>query len=294
MKVIACSLYNPGFGSPEEYYCHMLQLLDQEKPELAVLPAHSALLFAQRCGFLENQGAFQEVVKAYLAGCRRLTPEYLELHAALARAAGTYLVPGTFLEEENGFYYHSSALIGSDGQVLGRQRQAHLTREEQAAGLTRGIEIKTFSTLLGTIGLLVHTDAWYPEVSRILGLQGAEIVCHPGSIPGSWSPWYQLCGMWKEVQQNQFFGVESQLAASLAGVKFIGRSAVLAPCEMTSDKSGYLARSSGKQESTGALLDFGARREVIQAYPLYAYLNPAAYSRHMPSLYTRENEGSGS
>ncbi len=283
---MACSLNEPAFCSANEYYAGLLSLLTRGECELVVLPAHSALLFAERCGLLGSPESFFSAFSAYLKCCAELTPRFLEVHTELARSAGVFLVPGTFLEIDGANCYHSSALIGPNGEICGRQRQTHLSREERAAGLSRGAELRTFSTPSGTAGLVVGSDAWYPEVSRILGLQGTDIACHPGSIPESFSPHYQLCGMWKEVQQNQFFGIESQLSPTVGGENFQGRCAIHAPCEMTEDKSGYLALSSNKEgPAVSAFLDFQARRKAIREYPLYAFLNPPAYRRYLPSLY---------
>ena len=40
-------------------------------------------------------------------------------------------------------------------------------------------ELKVFDTAYGRIGILFCSEAWVPELSRILALKGAEIIFYP-------------------------------------------------------------------------------------------------------------------
>jgi predicted amidohydrolase len=60
---------------------------------------------------------------------------------------------------------------------------------------SRGEELRVFNTELGKLGIVVYNDSWYPEVNRILALQDAEIICHPGALPEEHNSCRQLAGM---------------------------------------------------------------------------------------------------
>ena len=83
--------------------------------------------------------------------------------------------------------------------------------------------------------------------------------------------------MWQQVQQNQFFCLESQLTAAFAGIEFAAESMVHAPCEMTQGYTGILARGGSDGDPVEAELDFGQLREVVGGYPLLKLLNATAY-----------------
>jgi len=69
--------------------------------------------------------------------------------------------------------------------------------------------------------------------------------------------------MWQEVQQNQFFAVESGFSGFLGEQSFWGESVIYAPLEMTEAGDGYLERSNGQQSLIIAQLDNKKRRKAI-------------------------------
>ncbi|MDI6822770.1 MAG: nitrilase-related carbon-nitrogen hydrolase [Bacillota bacterium] len=201
----------------------------------------------------------------------------------VAREAGVYLALGLLERGRVG------VLLGPDGKVLGQQRQTHVPPEDRSAGLVPGDQVFVFPTEVGHIGLLVGDDAWYPEVSRILALQGAQVLLSLQAVRRPYSSWRQLAGIWQEVQQNQTFGVESCLHGRLAlpegDVEFEGRTAIFAPCEMTPGQTGILKEGPDEAGLVLARLDFAAREEVIRQYPVLGLLNPGLYRRYLPAVY---------
>ena len=97
-----------------------------------------------------------------------------------------------------------------------------------------------------------------------------------GSGKGS-IPWVQLTGMWQQVQQNQFFCIESQLHAVMAGNSFGAPSILHGPCEMTEGLTGILARGSTPGDPAAGFLNNQERLHVIKDYSILGLLNPAAY-----------------
>ena len=291
VKAVVLSLAPAIVSSEAGYYEHLKDTLQESEADLAVLPAYTSLLFALGCSKFPGVHHFTGAVHA----ARNTVPEnndaFFDVHARLAETCGCYLVPGTFFEtagEE--LFYHSAPLLDPQGRLLGIQRQTHLSSEEKTLGLSRGTELTVFDTPIGKLAIVVGTDAWYPEASRILALQGAEIVCHPGALPHPLGPWHQLSGMWKEVQQNQFFCLESQLFATLWERSFSGQLAIHAPCEMTPDQSGYLAKGEAGKAVLTARLDREKRAHVIKQYPLLGLLNPQAYQPYIPGMYCLEKQ----
>ena len=75
--------------------------------------------------------------------------------------------------------YNTAVIIGRDGSIVGRYRKVHLPQAEVEAGTTPGATIPVFDTDLGRIGLQVCYDHMFPEMARILALEGAEIIFTP-------------------------------------------------------------------------------------------------------------------
>ncbi|MCL5676867.1 MAG: hypothetical protein M1602_03180 [Firmicutes bacterium] len=220
---------------------------------------------------------------------RPLQAEVPRVAAELAREAKVYLAVGAAEAGNAGF------IFSPDGEMLGWQRQTHLLPEDTARGLVAGDELAIFDTEIGCLGLVVGADAWYPEVSRILALQGAEILISLQAVQRPYTQWRQVAGMWQEVQQNQTFGIESCLHGRVTGpsgesfdavdMEFEGRSAIFAPCEMTPGETGVLNDAPDADGLVIARLDFAARRRVIEQYSVLGLLNPPLYHRYFPGVY---------
>ena len=77
-----------------------------------------------------------------------------------------------------GVVYNAAVLLSGDGEVLGSFSKVHLILSERLY-FRAGDEYPVFETDFGKIGLMICYDSGFPEVARILALQGAEIVFAP-------------------------------------------------------------------------------------------------------------------
>ncbi|HEX4920554.1 MAG TPA: carbon-nitrogen hydrolase family protein [Candidatus Bathyarchaeia archaeon] len=120
------------------------------------------------------------------------TPEspFPELRS-LAREYGMAIVGGAFYEKVEGQVRLSSPVIGSDGDLIGRQFKVHLFYSEKKHAKP-GSSYNVFDLGDYEIGILVCYDVDFPEPSRIYALNGAELILCPSRIvkPGI-TPWHQ-------------------------------------------------------------------------------------------------------
>jgi predicted amidohydrolase len=100
----------------------------------------------------------------------------------LARAAqesGLHIVAPIVLEKTApGVIYNAAVVLNGDGQVLGSFSKVHLILSERLY-FRAGDEYPVFETDFGRLGLMICYDAGFPEVARLLALQGAEVVLAP-------------------------------------------------------------------------------------------------------------------
>lgn len=97
---------------------------------------------------------------------------------------GTHLV-ASFIEIDEGRYFHTAVLLAPDGKVIGHYRQTHLDPAESAF-LTAGDDLPVFDTAIGKIGILLNDDLRFPEASGVLALRRADMI----AAPVSWSGQY--------------------------------------------------------------------------------------------------------
>jgi predicted amidohydrolase len=278
MQVTAVSLAGITLNSIDLYKHDLTVLLKESAADLAVLPAYSALLLGLSLGELASAATFTTTVCDYLADKNGAwNKKFLALHSSLASDLNVYLACGTLFETEQEKSYHSAYCFDPAGNICCRQQQTHLTRAESDIGLSRGIVLNLFSVDKFQVGMVIGNDARHPEVGRIFGLRGADLLLHSGALEGSLNCWLQAAGMWAQVQQNQFWAAEAQLCGEISGCSFNTASNILGPCEITPGQSGYLKRGYPGTAVVTAKLDENIRHPLKESYPLLKLLNPEAY-----------------
>jgi predicted amidohydrolase len=204
--------------------------------------------------------------------------EYIEQVKELSREYKIAICPGSYWQKEKNNIYHESSLI-INGEVRLRQRQIYLARWERGLGFSRGTKIELKEIKDWKVALIISTDVFYPQVSRMAALRGADIVLSPVGFTGEKNRALQISGMWQEVQQNQFFAVESGFNGFLGEQNFWGESVIHAPLEMTEKENGFLTRTKGLQSLIIAELDNKKRRKAISKFDVLSQLNREFYQQ---------------
>ncbi len=98
--------------------------------------------------------------------------------AELAGKFNIYIVVG-LVERDGHLIYNSAALVGPEGDLIGKYRKVALPRDEINAGVAPGAEYPVFQTRFGKVGMMVCYDGFFPEVARELTNRGAEVIAWP-------------------------------------------------------------------------------------------------------------------
>jgi predicted amidohydrolase len=104
----------------------------------------------------------------------------VEALTALCRQRDFHLVTG-FCERRGEQVYNSALLIGTEG-VQHVYRKLHLFAEEKRVFDEGDLPLSVQTVRGARIGLMVCFDWAFPEVARVLALQGAEVLCHPSNL----------------------------------------------------------------------------------------------------------------
>ena len=220
--LLACAQYAVRDGDPETNLGRSrawISTAAEAGADLVVLPE------------LSNSGCdvFSREMALRLAEGVREGPT-VRAWAEAAREFGL-LVVGGLLEVEGETIYNSAVVVGTDG-LLGRYRKTHFWDREKLV-YEPGHELPVFETPLGTLGLLVCYDAWFPEAIRTLAMRGAEILCVPANAPDDWVPEGQRRGGLTMLGAHAIAGANANriyvACANRVGDGYQGRSCVVAP-----------------------------------------------------------------
>jgi len=262
-----------------------IQPAADEGAQLVVLPQYVGL------ALLGAAGAGADPLPMLRQKSKALLRAFEETCAGLASRFGVWLAPGSIIGADGESLVAQSYLFAPDGHLVGRQRQTHLGALEKSWGLARGDRLDVFDTPVGRLGLIVGEDVRYPEVARILTLQGATILIHVAALPAPFEEEAWLAALWREVQANQVFGVEAFLVGDCLGRAYAGPSSILAPVEMTEGGRGtplgVVAQSptTDGEQVIAADLDFDALQKVVDGYHIFRYFNYDLYTRTFPAAY---------
>lgn len=207
--------FKPVFGKKAENLKRMLNFLKEgakEEADLLVLPE----LFATGYAFRSSE----EVEKLSEEVPEGETSRTL---ADFAKEENLFIVAG-LCERKDRKFFNSSILVGPEG-LLGTYRKAHLFDKEKL-WFTRGDSpFRVFETSHARIGMMICFDWVFPEVARILALNGAQIICHPSNLI---LPYCQKALLGTAVQ-NRVFIITANRVGSERGLKFTGMSQIVNP-----------------------------------------------------------------
>lgn len=147
--------------------------------------------------------------------------------------AGSQLVVAVGLCEIDGPHVYDSCLLIDGTGIRVHYRKAHLWGREAEIFDLGDAAYGIAKTRLGTVGVLICFDMWFPETVRLLALAGADIVC----IPSNWDlvvdRYYdddlRVSLAAAQAHMNEIVVVCADRVGSDEGVTFAGRSAICDP-----------------------------------------------------------------
>jgi len=171
---------------------------------------------------------------------------------AAARRLGVYVVwPSYRRGETNGQIWNSAILISPDGEIAGIYDKTHPApweRREGGGWVEVGTRADVFETDLGSLGMMICYDGDFPELSRLMAIQGAEVIVRPSALQRSYDIWYITNAA--RAYDNHVYVVASNLVGPDACGNFgFGHSMIVSPIAWR------LAQARGTEEIVSAKLD---------------------------------------
>jgi len=184
--------------------------------------------------------------------------QYCDLFGGLAREFGITLVaPSTYLPDPADQVLRNIAgVFGENGDLLGYQAKVMLHGQDQAF-VQPGSDWPVIQTSVGALGLMLGSDVLFPEVGRLLAYKGAEILIAQGACRDMLLYHKLRAGILARMQDNQLFAAASFLVGHTPSnqeeeKRFLGKSAIFAPQELTPRFTGVLVEM-GNPRSEGVL-----------------------------------------
>lgn len=209
-----------------------------------------------------------------------------------ARQWDVVLVGSLFERRAPGLYHNTAVVLDRDGRLAGRYRKMHIPDDpgfyEKFYFTPGDLGFTPIQTSIGTLGVLVCWDQWYPEAARLMALAGADLLIYPTAI--GWDPnddeaeQQRQLQAWITIQRAHAVanglsvisvnrcGFESSPEKQTAGVQFWGHSFVAGP-------QGEILAQAGKKEQTLCVtLDHRRSENVRRIWPFLRDRRVDAYT----------------
>ncbi|HRJ97372.1 MAG TPA: carbon-nitrogen hydrolase family protein [Fimbriimonadaceae bacterium] len=205
--------------------------------------------------------------------------ESLDRLAVACERLGMILVVG-FAESTSGALYNSAAIF-YDGK-RGLYRKAHLPWLGLDRFVAGGDAFTVFDTSVGRIGVLICFDLRQPEPSRILALDGADLIALPTNWPRKASIAPSLVAPVRAAENRVFLAACNRIGEE-NGFGFIGSSGIFAP------SGEALFRAGDAEEVLVADLDLAEAR-FKRTVVIPGQYEMATFDSRRPELYGRLTE----
>lgn len=235
------------------YVRHALPRVASQGANLAVLPEMWSSGFDYRN---LNQLALRT---------EEIVGELLELSRSLK------LVIVGSMPEPNGDKVFNTVYVADNGQLAGVYRKLHLFSllgEDKA--FSGGDSWLLADTSIGKIGVIICYDLRFPELSRRLALEGAQVICVPAQWPKPRQEHWRALLRARAIE-NQLFVVSCNACGLIGKLDFFGMSMVINP------KGEVLAEAGEEQCEISAPLDMQEMLDWRAQIPCFNDRKPECY-----------------
>ncbi|MEZ4671799.1 MAG: nitrilase-related carbon-nitrogen hydrolase [Anaerolineae bacterium] len=201
--------------------------------------------------------------------------------SAMARQHMVTLIGSLYEKAEDGTYYDTATIHGPDGKLVGFTRKIHIPSGEgyhETDYFVGGDQYPTFHLDGLTVATPTCYDQWFPEVSRIYTLNGAEFIFYPSAIgeePGDRT--MDSSEAWQTVMRGQaiangvFIGAANRVGVE-NGIRLYGSSFVC-------DPGGRVLAQAGRETTEVLVVDLDAAvlEHWRHHFPLLHQRRPQVY-----------------
>jgi predicted amidohydrolase len=159
-----------------------------------------------------------------------LDGEYVRRVVEIAKEHNTHIIFGMpeRATESAGQYYNSSVLVYPTERVE-RYRKLHLANFgpfEEHLYFGTGSELPVFETSFGKLGMLICFDCFFPEVSKIYALKGADLLVCISASPSTTRVYFEKVIVARAIENTVFFTYTNLVGTELNMVYWGGNTVV--------------------------------------------------------------------
>jgi predicted amidohydrolase len=151
---------------------------------------------------------------------------------SIAKKAKSHIVFGMpeLSEKAQATIYNAAVLVGPEG-FIGKYRKMYLPTHsifEEKRYFRPGYQVTVLDTELGKIGLIICYDIFFPEVSRLTRLEGAQLIVCISASPATRRAFFETLTVARAIENTSFLAYVN-LVGIEDGLQFWGGSRIVGP-----------------------------------------------------------------
>jgi predicted amidohydrolase len=202
--------------------------------------------------------------------------------AAKARQHGIYLLGGSIQERSDipGKAYNTAVFYGPDGNILDTYRKIHLfdidisgnVSANESARIAPGDQVVTVEADGHVFGLSICYDLRFPELYRLLALEGADILLVPAAFTmfTGKDHWHALLRA-RAIENQAFILAPAQIGSHDPNAQCYGHTLIIDPWGIV------VAQAPDTEGVVVADLNFDELRRIRKQLPSLANRRPETY-----------------
>jgi len=190
----------------------------------------------------------------------------------LAKQYKINIIGGSFANIKGGDVYNSAIAINRKGEILYQYDKVHLVPMlNEHLYLKAGTTNHTFELEGIKAGLIICYDLRFPELSRQLAVEGAEILFIVAEWPEARKSHWKYLQIARAIE-NQLYVVSTNCVGQYSGVDYCGHSMMI-------DPSGEIigCGSDFNEETITQVLDLKKVSEIREKIPVFKSRAPSVY-----------------
>ncbi|MGQ7843636.1 carbon-nitrogen hydrolase family protein [Granulosicoccus sp. 3-233] len=176
-----------------------------------------------------------------------------------------------YIERDGDQLFNAVNVISASGELVSHYRKTHLWGELDRALFSAGDDYAPVFELNGwKVGLLICYDIEFPESSRHLSLQGAELILAPTALM---APWTFVADVTTRARaaENQVYFAYANYCGPEGDLNYVGRSCIIGP------DGEEMARAGDEPDLLTARLTRQAIMDIRQDLPYHMDRRPELY-----------------
>jgi predicted amidohydrolase len=160
----------------------------------------------------------------------------------LAKDTGMHIIFGMpeLSEKTRATIFNTAVLVGPEG-IIGKYRKMYLPTHsvfEEKRHFRPGYQTATFDTVIGKIGLCICYDIFFPEVTRLTRLQGAQLIVCISASPAVRRSYFEILTSARALENTAFLAYVNLVGVE-DGLQFWGGSRLINPTGDVAAKAKY-------------------------------------------------------